>query len=254
MSPDFKKINQDFEIYIKNILIKSAIVSVILALIAFIILFLRLLSFNIELQKEHIEKNSQIIKNKIDYISNHIVTIKNSFVSFKKFDHKYVFDKKKSSKDSLNRYIYNSNEIGTFISLYKPINVFLDEFSALEHLSVQIKNFKKIDYILWTYYYYKNKFVYVHPKIKNPITYKFSELSYAGDILENTATVNKPYISPIYQDAITNKKVFSLTIPLFQNSNYQGTFAIDIDLEKLFQSVTNLNKNTKNVDKINIIP
>ena len=248
MSPDFKKINQDFEIYIKNILIKSAIVSVILALIAFIILFLRLLSFNIELQKEHIEKYSQIINNQIDYISNHIVTLKNSFVSFKKFDHKYVFDKKKSSKDSLNRYIYNSNEIGTFISLYKPINVFLDEFSALEHLSVQIKNFQKIDYILWTYYYSKNKFVYVHPKIKNPITYKFSELSYAGDILENTATVNKPYISPIYQDAITNKKVFSLTIPLFQNSNYQGTFAIDIDLEKLFQSVTNLNKNTKNVD------
>lgn len=248
MRPNFKKLNQDFELYTKNIFIKSAIVSVILVVVAFIILFLRLLSFNIELQKEHIEKNSQIINNQIDYISNHIVTLKNSFNSFKKFDHEYKFEKYKSNKDILNRYIYSSNDIGTFISLYRPVTDFLEEFSALEHVSILIKNFQQIDYILWTYYYSKNKFVYVHPQIKNPITYKFSELSYAGDILENTAIIDKPYISPIYQDAITKKKVFSLTIPIFYNSKYQGTFAIDIDLEKLFQSVTNLNKNNKNID------
>ena len=247
MSPNFKKINQDFEKYTKNVFIKGAILSVFLVIIAFIILFIRLLFFKIEIQNEHIQKNSEIINKQIEYTSSYILMIKDSFESFKNFDHKYKFDYKNYKIDALNRYIYNSSEIGTFISLYQPITSYLTEFSALQHVSVVIKNFQKLDYILWTYYYSKNKFVFVHPFIYNPITYKFSEESYHGDILQNTVAINEAYITPIYDDAITQKKIFSLTIPVFNETSYQGTFAVDIDLEKLFHGVRNLNKNNKNI-------
>ncbi|MGY3804727.1 SpoIIE family protein phosphatase [Pigmentibacter ruber] len=248
MKPDFKKINIDFESYSKKVIIKTIIVSIILVIFAFIILFIKLLSFNFAIQNENIQKNSQIINYQIDFISKHVVSLKNSFLSFKHLDSHYKYNQHFSHKDAFNRYVYNSPNIGTFISLYSPMTSFLDEFSALEHLSVMIKNFQKIDYVLWTYYYSKNKFVYVHPFIENPLTYKFSEKSYSGDILENTVTTNKPYISTIYDDLITKKKVFALTVPIFKERIFQGTFALDIDLEKLFQSVAKLNVNNKHIN------
>lgn len=247
MKPDFKKINKDFENYSKNVIIKTVIVSVILVIVAFVILFFKLLSFNFEIQNENIQKNSQIINYQIDFISKHVISLKNSFLSFKHLDNHYKYNIHYSYKDSYNRYIYNSPHIGTFISLYHPMTKFVDEFSALEHVAVMIKNFQKIDYVLWTYYYSKNRFVYVYPFIENPMTYKFSEKSYSGDILENTINANKPYISTIYDDLITKKKVFALTVPIFKNNIYQGTYALDIDLEKLFHSVSDLNKNNKNI-------
>ena len=220
MSPNFKKIYDDFGAYTKGIFIKGALLSVLLVIIAFIILFTRLLFITINLQNENIDKNSKIINQQIKYTSNYILMIKESFLDFKNLDHEYQFDQLKSSKDMLNRYIYSSIDIGTFISLYKPMSNYLREFSALEHTAVIINNFQKIDYILWTYYYSKNKFVFVNPYIQNPITYQFSEKSYNGDILQNTIAINKPYITPIYKDAITKRKVFSLTIPIFNENEY----------------------------------
>lgn len=247
MKPDFKKINKEFDNYSRKIIIRTVIVSILLIIFAFIILFFRLLSFHFEIQKENIQKNSQIINYQINFISKHVVSLKNSFLSFKNLDQHYNYNHHFSYKDSYNRYIYSSKYLGTFISLYSPMTHFLDEFSSLEHLAVMIRNFQKVDYVLWTYYYSKNRFVYVYPYIENPLTYKFSEKSYSGDILENTVSSNKPYISTIYEDLITKKMVFALTVPIFKNKIYQGTFAIDIDLEKLFYSVADLNKNNKNI-------
>lgn len=243
MTPDFKKIKKDFENYTRNIFIKGTILSIILVFISFIILFIKLLLFKIDSQNEHIQKNSEIINKQIEHTSNYILLIKDSFEAFKKFDDNYKYNPHLLKKDELNRFYYNSIEFGTFISLYHPITKYLNEFSALQHVSIIMKSFQKQKYVLWSYYYSRNKFVYVHPSIKNPISYKFSEKSYNGDILQNTIINNETYITPIYNDAITQKKIFSLSIPIFKNNIYQGTFAVDIDLEILFKGISNLNKN-----------
>lgn len=241
--PNFEKLDKDFEIYTKKLFRNGFLISVLLLFVLFVILFVRVLTFELETQNNHIKLNSTIINERFNQVDDYLNLIKRSYTDYLRSNQKKSSIFIDSYKDKSNRYVHNSLYSGTYISLYQPINAFQDEVNALEYINHILQGYQ-FEFLLWTYFYSKNKFVYVYPYLPDPNAYGFSEKSYEGNILENTMKTDGFYISPVYRDAATSKIIFSIAIPVYQDQKYQGTFATDVDLYKIFNEIQLAYKDT----------
>lgn len=240
---DFERLNREFESYSKKLFRYGLIISTLLTLVLFVILFIRILYFELEAQSERIRLNSAIIDDKFNQVDDYLNLIKDSYIDFIKSESNKKKRNISSYQDKSGRYIHNSIYSGTYISLYKPLSSFQKEVQGLEYINHIIQGYK-FDFLLWTYFYSKHKFVYIHPYLPDPMTYGFSEKSYEGNILKNTMEKDVFYISPVYHDSATERMVFSIAIPIYDHGKYEGTFAADIDLYDIFHEIQDLYKDT----------